>query len=477
MSLLLPIALPLLTAVLIGLCGRLPTLRDGVMLLGGVTTAAVVWWFSGQAETRLALLDFGAGLSLVLASEPLGLLFSLVAGSLWPVTAVYAASYLRQAQAQHQTRFFVCLALSIAAAQLIALAGNLFTLFIGYELLTLATWPLVTHAGTDIARRGGRIYLGYLLPTSVALLLPAIIVVQQVAGSTDFVPGGLLQQQGMGPLATGLLFAVFMLGIGKAALMPVHRWLPAAMVAPAPVSALLHAVAVVKAGVFCVLKVTIYIFGPEFLNLSGAAQPITWLAAFSLIAASLIALNADNLKQRLAYSTVSQLAYVSLAASLANAAALYGGSLQIIMHACGKITLFFCAGAIYAASKASRVSELDGLGRRMPLTFAAFALASLSIIGLPPLGGSWTKWWLLLGALEADALWIVAVLALSTLLNIGYLLPVVARGFLAGDGPWRWGEARWGMVIPLCLTALASLALFFWTPLAAPLARMSGLTP
>ncbi len=473
----LPIILPLLSAVLIALCGRWPNLRETVSVLGGIATAASALALQQSPEASLLLTDFGAGLSLLWTVEPLGLLFALVAGCLWPVTAVYAAGYLRGTDEKHQTRFFVCMAVSIAAAQCIALAGNLFTLFVGYEILSLATWPLVIHKGTDEARRGGRTYLAYLLPSSVALLLPAIIIVQQTVGSTAFTPGGLLRNSGFGPIGLGLLYAMFLFGIGKAALMPLHRWLPAAMVAPTPVSALLHAVAVVKAGVFCVLKITLYIFGIDVLDQTGASTPLIYVAAFSMIAASLVALHADNLKRRLAYSTVSQLAYVTLAASLASAAAVYGGSLQILMHAFGKITLFFCAGAIYVASHKTLVSELDGLGRQMPLTFAAFTLGALSIIGLPPLGGAWTKWWLMVGALDAGQAWLLGVLALSTLLNIAYLLPIPARAFLAGNGGWHWREAPWACVLPLSLTALASLALFFWMPLSKELATMSGVTP
>ncbi len=473
----LPILLPLLTAVLIGLSGRWPNLREAVSVLGGIATAASAIALQQMPEATLLLTDFGAGLSLYWATEPLGLLFSLVAGVLWPVTAIYAAGYLRGTQEKNQTRFFVFLALSIAGAQSIALAGNLFTLFVGYEILTLATYPLVAHKGNSTARAGGRTYLGYLLPTSVALLLPAILIVQHSAGTGNFTPGGILAHADIGPVGLGILYALFLFGIGKAALMPLHGWLPAAMVAPTPVSALLHAVAVVKAGVFCVLKITLYIFGLDLLSVSGSAMPIVYLAAFSMIAASLVAMHSDNLKRRLAYSTVSQLAYVSLAASLATAAAAYAGGLQILMHAFGKITLFFCAGAIYTAHHKTLVSELDGLGRQMPLTFAAFALGAISIIGLPPAGGAWTKWYLMVGALDAGQAWLLGVLTLSTLLNIAYLLPIPARAFLAGEGGWRWAEAPLACVLPLCATALISLGLFFWAPLSGALALAAGVKP
>ncbi|MGJ8668202.1 MAG: proton-conducting transporter transmembrane domain-containing protein [Oceanococcus sp.] len=472
-----PMLIPLIAALLIGLSGRWPNLREALSVVAGIATGVSVWLLHLSGGGQFLLTDFGGGMSLYWASEPLGLLFALVAGCLWPVTAVYAAGYLRGAKEKNQTRFFIFMAISIAAAQCIALAGNLFTLFVGYEIMTLATWPLVSHKGNADAQAGGRTYLAYLLPSSVALLLPAILIVQISTGTSVFTDGGVLESAGFGPMALGLLYALFVFGIGKAALMPMHGWLPAAMVAPTPVSALLHAVAVVKAGVFCVLKVTLYIFGLDTLSASGASEPIVWVAAFSMIAASLVALHADNLKRRLAYSTVSQLAYVTLAAALASAAAAYAGSLQILMHAFGKITLFFCAGAIYVAHKKTLVSQLDGLGRQMPLTFIAFTLGALSIIGLPPLGGSWTKWWLMIGALDAQHAWLLGVMALSTLLNIAYLLPIPARAFLAGDTRWQWAEAPLACLLPLCFTALVSLWLFFQIPMANSLMQMTGAQP
>ena len=267
------------------------------------------------------------------------------------------------------------------------------------------------------------------------------------------------------------LYALFLFGLGKAALMPFHRWLPAAMVAPTPVSALLHAVAVVKAGVFAVLKVSVMIFGLDNLDQTDASEIMQWVAGFTILMASIIALQQDNLKARLAYSTISQLSYIVLGATMATSLAAQGAGLHIVMHALGKITLFFCAGAIYVAHHKTLVSELDGLGRKMPWTFAAFGLASLSIIGIPPLGGTWSKWWLTLGALEAEQYWIVATLAISSLLNIAYLLPIVARGFLrpsaepphAGapqDHGHHDGEAAATMVAPLMLTAVGCLAAF-----------------
>jgi multicomponent Na+:H+ antiporter subunit D len=271
-----------------------------------------------------------------------------------------------------------------------------------------------------------------------------------------------------------VLMALYLFGIGKAAVMPFHRWLPAAMVAPTPVSALLHAVAVVKAGVFAVLKVVIYVFGLELLQTTSASLWLAYVAAATIIIASLVAMSQDNLKLRLAYSTVSQLSYIVLGAMLATTAGVVGGAMHIAMHAFGKITLFFCAGAIMVASHKTEISEMQGLGRRMPFTFAAFFLASLSIIGLPPMGGAWSKWELTLGAAETGQAILVAILMVSSLLNVAYLIPVAARAFLPAprgsalggsnpaDAEWQIQEAPLFCLVPLCLTALGCVVLFFY---------------
>ena len=373
---------------------------------------------------------------------------------------------------KHQTRFYVCFALAIAAALGIAFAANVFTLFVFYELLTLITYPLVTHHGTDKAKKGGRTYLGLLVGTSVLFLLPALVFTWYVAGTTDFRPGGILAGKLEGLALAGLL-ALYMFGLGKAALMPFHRWLPAAMVAPTPVSALLHAVAVVKAGVFSVVKVVVYVFGLD--SLAGGAGWLVAVAGFTIVAASLVALNADNLKRRLAYSTISQLSYVVLAAALLAPLSVVGAALHIAAHALGKITLFFAAGAIYTAAHKTEVSQLDGIGRQMPWTMGAFAVGALSMIGLPPAAGFVSKWYMLSGAM-ASAHWpAVAVIVASTLLNAGYFLPILWRAFFrpvsAADAQHPHGEAPLPMVIALTLTAAGTLALFFRPDVPLALAR------
>ena len=356
------------------------------------------------------------------------MLFGLVASGLWIVNSIYSIGYMRANHEPRQTQFYVCFAIAIASAVAIAFAKNLFTLFLFYELLTLSTYPLVTHKGDAAARRGGRIYLLVLLGTSTLLLLPAIIATYAIAGTLDFTPGGILAGKIYGPVIAGLL-ALYVFGVGKAAVMPVHSWLPNAMIAPTPVSALLHAVAVVKAGVFTILKISIYIFGADFLAGSGEADPLIFVAAGTVILASLIAMTKDNLKARLAYSTISQLSYIVLGALVATRWSLLGGGMHIAMHAVGKITLFFCAGAIYTAAHRTLVSELPGLGRQMPFTFLAFTIGALSIIGLPPMGGLWSKWLLARGALDGGQLAIVAVFMVSSLLNISYLLSIPFKAF------------------------------------------------
>ena len=428
----LAVGLPLVGAVLVVALHRWPNLREAASLTtsGALLTVVLTLLPVVQAGGRpeASVVEVMAGLWMVFKVEPLGMLFALIAAGLWIVTTVYSIGYMRGHHEEEQTRFYVCFAVAISAAMGVAFAGNLLSLFIFYEVLTLSTYPLVTHHRTEAAKRGGRIYLGILLSTSVVFLLFAIIWTWYLAGTLDFRPGGILAGTAeKGTLA--VLLALFAFGTGKAALMPFHRWLPAAMVAPTPVSALLHAVAVVKVGVFTVMKIIVYVFGLELLTATGLSIWLMYVAAFTILAASLIALTKDNLKARLAYSTVSQLSYIVLGAALATSSGVLGGSMHIAMHAFGKITLFFCAGAIYVAAHKTEISDMDGIGRTMPITMTAFFIGSLSVIGLPPFGGAWSKWLLALGALEAEKAIFVAVLMISSLLNVAYLMSIVARAF------------------------------------------------
>ena len=467
--------LPVVGAVLVMLAGRWPNLRETISLVIATCTFGVVLTLLPEVldgkTPSFNLVQIFPEIWIGFRLEPLGMLFALVASGLWILTTAYAIGYMRGHHETNQTRFFTCFALAIFGALGVAFARNLVTLFLFYELLTISTYPLVTHAQNDAARRSGRIYLGILMSTSVLLLLLAVVWTWDVAGTTEFRPGGILEGRADPTTATVLLL-LFAFGTGKAALMPFHRWLPAAMVAPTPVSALLHAVAVVKAGVFTVMKVSVYIFGTDFLATVDSSRWLCWVAAFTILCASMVAFTKNNLKARLAYSTVSQLSYIVLGAMLATDLGVMGGSMHIAMHAVGKITLFFCAGAIMVASHRTEITDLNGLGKRMPFTFAAFTIGAVSVIGLPPTGGAWSKWYLALGTLEADQLLLMAVLMISSLLNIAYLLPVPARAFFMQPAPHDphdhhgehgdHGEAPLLCVVPLCITAVGCVALFFY---------------
>jgi multicomponent Na+:H+ antiporter subunit D len=448
---------------------RSPNIREAVTLSAGVILLVLVLILYRITAAGVAvsadLLEIIPGLSIYFKIEPLGMLFSLIGGFLWPITTIYSIGYMRGHKEENQTRFYGCFAVAISSVMGIAYAGNLFTLFIFYEVLTLSTYPLVAHAGTEKAKLGGRVYLGILLTTSILFLLLAIIGTWYIAGTVDFKPGGVFDETHA--FAAAVLLPLFVFGIGKAAIMPFHRWLPAAMVAPTPVSALLHAVAVVKAGVFSVLKVCTYIFGFDMLNRLPTTEFLLYLAGASVIIASLVAMKQDNLKARLAYSTVSQLSYITVGALLANSAGALGGAMHIGMHAFGKITLFFCAGAIMVAAHKTEISAMRGLGRKMPITMAAFFIGSLSIIGLPPGGGTWSKWYLMIGTIEADKLILMVVLMVSSLLNIAYLLPIPLRAFLSGDGieqdrPFQLKEAPLPCLLAIGVTALGCVVLFFY---------------
>ena len=475
------LAVPLLGAALIALAGRAPRLREtatlatAVALLACVLTLLPVVLAGGRPEA--VLFELLPGLQIAMRAEPLGMLFALLASGLWIVNSIYSIGYMRGNQELRQTRFYICFALALAATIGIAFAASLFTLFLFYEALTLVTYPLVTHHGSDAARRGGRVYLGLLLSTSTVFLLPALVFVWFLAGTTDFTPGGLLAGR-LGHNELAALLAITVFGIGKAALMPFHRWLPAAMVAPTPVSALLHAVAVVKAGVFSVVKVIVYIFGIDNLAAAGIGGAADWLivvAGFTIVAASVVALSADNLKRRLAYSTVSQLAYIVMSAALLLPLSVIGAVLHIAAHAVGKITLFFAAGSIYTAAHKTEVSQLDGIGRRMPWTMGAFTIGALSMIGLPPAAGFVSKWYMLSGAMAAQHWLAVLVIVGSTLLNAAYFLPIVYRAFFvapaADTHDHAHGEAPLPMVIALTLTAAATVLLFFLPEVPLALAR------
>ncbi|WP_068546983.1 monovalent cation/H+ antiporter subunit D family protein [Thalassotalea crassostreae] len=428
----LAIIIPLVSTFAIVATGKYPNIRESVTIITClILIFLVVSLYQGLSAGEAIDVfwwELLPGLNISFSIEPLGMLFALIASFLWLVTTCYAIGYMRSHNEKNQTRFYVCFAIAIGAVMGLAFSANLFTLFIFYEVLTLSTYPLVTHAGTEKAKQGGRIYLGILLTTSIVFFLFAIVSTWFVAGTLDFTLGGIFADD-VNKVVAGALLVLFIFGIGKAAIMPFHRWLPAAMVAPTPVSSLLHAVAVVKAGVFTVLKVCVFIFGLDLLAVLPTTQFLLYLAGASVLLASIVAMRQDNLKARLAYSTVSQLGYITIGALLATSSGVYGSSMHIAMHAFGKITLFFCAGAILVTLHKSKISEMRGIGYQMPLTMIAFFIASLSIIGVPPTGGTWSKWYLMMGTIETEQFVLMVILMLSSLLNIAYLLPIPFHAF------------------------------------------------
>jgi multicomponent Na+:H+ antiporter subunit D len=466
----LALLIPLFAAGAIKGVGRAPDVRETVTVFATlalvIVTGALMLRTGQGLAPSLKLVEPLPGIALAFRLEPLGALFAAMAAVLWAINSVFSIGYMRGRQEANQTRFYICFALAMAAVMGVAMAANLFTLFVFYEALTLATYPLVTHAadkngGDKAARDAGRIYLGVLVGASVTLLLPAIIAIQVFAGTTEFTAGGVLLGK-VGPALASILMLLVFFGTAKAALIPMHVWLPRAMVAPTPVSAMLHAVAVVKAGVFTLLKCSAYIFGPAVISTAPAAQWLLWIAAGTIVIASLVAMTKDELKARLAWSTVGQLAYIVSGALLPAWAGVVGGGLHMLTHAFGKITLFMCAGAIYVATGVQRVSQMRGLGRRMPIVFVCFAIGSLSVIGLPPAGGVWSKFLLVTASFGVNQPWTAWAMIASSLLSVAYLLPVaiMALAPTRDDAPVTGAGAAPLTVAPLVMTAAGTLALF-----------------
>ena len=402
------------------------------------------------------------GIELAFRVDAFGLLFASGASLLWILTSFYSIGYMRSLKEHAQTRYFACFALALSATVGVAFSANLFTLFLFYEGLTLVTYPLVAHKETAEARAGARKYVIYLLGAAKVFLVAAIILTYNVAGTLEFRKGGILpvEQITAQPLLLYLIFALFLFGFAKNALVPLHSWLPAAMVAPTPVSALLHAVAVVKTGVFSTLRVFLFIFGADAMLEIGADKLALGAASVTILVGSLLALGQDNLKARLAVSTVSQLSYIILGAALLNHSGVVGGIAHISNHAVSKITLFLCAGSIYVSTRKTNISQLSGLARRMPWTMAAFAVASLSVVGIPGTSGFVSKWYLALGSVELHSLTLLGVLLISSLLNAAYLGPVVYKAYFerAPETHEEIREVPW-MVAPLAISAAASLLL------------------
>jgi multicomponent Na+:H+ antiporter subunit D len=447
----------------------------GVLQFGLV--ASMIPEVQAGRTVHCVLFQILPGIELAFRVDAFGLLFALGASLLWIATSFYSIGYMRALEEHAQTRYFACFAVALSATLGVAFSANLFTLFLFYEALTLATYPLVGHKETAEARAGARKYVIYLLGAAKVFLLAAIILTYNVAGTLEFRPGGILPATALTaePTLLFVVFALFLFGFAKNAVMPLHSWLPAAMVAPTPVSALLHAVAVVKTGVFATLRVFLFVFGPEAMRDLGADRLALAVAAVTILGGALLALRQDNLKARLAFSTVSQLSYIILGAALLSASGILGGVAHLTIHAMSKITLFLCAGSIYVSTHKTEISQMAGLARRMPWTMAAFALASFSLVGLPPASGFVSKWYLALGSVEQGSVWLLSVLLASSLLTAAYLGPVVYTAYFeeAPDaGPQQEvREVPW-LVVPLVFSALGTLLLGLYPEPVLQLARM-----
>ena len=403
-----------------------------------------------------------------LRADSMSMIFALVASSLWTIAVYYSMGYMRGLKEHAQTRFNACFALAIFGAIGVAFSDNLFTMYLFYEIVSVCTYPLVAHHQDQEGYDGGRKYLVYLTATAKTFLLPAMILIYVLTGTLDFstdISTGIFPAD-VNKVLVIMLYIFCLFGFAKNGIMPFHHWLPGAMVAPTPVSALLHAVAVVKVRVFCTTRVMLYIFGVDTMAALNLGIPTAYFVGFTIIAASIIALSKDNLKARLAYSTVSQLSYIIMGVALLTVPGIQGGLIHIVNHGFSKITLFFCAGAIYVAAHKKNISEMEGLGKVMPYTFGAFAIASLSMIGAPPVAGFITKWNLLVGSIQAHQLGILLILLASTLLNAAYFLPVTYRAFFGSrpaDEPYTGiREAPLSMLIPILIACTISVIIGIW---------------
>jgi multicomponent Na+:H+ antiporter subunit D len=466
---LLALLVALSAAVLLMLSRKNPNIRELWSLIAAVAMFSII---ASMIPTILAgnkivfqIFNLLPGLSVTLRVDAFSMVFALVASSLWILAVFYSAGYMRSLNEHAQTRFNACFALSLFGAAGVAFSDNLLTLYLFYEIVSICTYPLVAHHQDKEGYEGARKYIIYLTTTAKGLLLPAMILIYVMTGSLDFADNintGIFPDDASSTLVT-VLYIFCILGFAKNGIMPFHHWLPGAMVAPTPVSALLHAVAVVKVGVFATTRVMLYVFGVDTMSELNLGIPTAYFVSFTILTASIIALTKDNLKARLAYSTISQLSYIILGVALLTPAAINGGLIHIANHAFAKITLFFCAGAIFVASNKIYISEMNGLGRVMPFTFAAFAIASLSMIGVPPVGGFVTKWQLLVGTMQMEThyIGIMLILMTSTMLNAAYFVPITYRAFFAkrpaGEPSQGIREAPLSMVIPIMVAALISV--------------------
>ena len=491
---------PAAASILILLSSKRPNLREAWTLIASLLQFTLVLSMApvitnGQRIECYLFREMLPHVHFGFRVDAFGLIFAITASFLWILVSIYSIGYMRALQEHAQTRYYFCFALAIFGAVGVALSGNLVTLFIFYEILTVSTYPLVAHEQSSEALFAGRKYLAYLLTAGV-FLLAAIAWTYSLAGTTDFTPGGILSSLSLLQSTLLVLFVLFLVGFAKAAYIPLHSWLPTAMIAPTPVSALLHAVAVVKAGVFGIVRIVCYIYGIDLMRDLGLGVMLSSFAAITMIGASLFAIAQDNLKKRLAYSTISQLSFIIFGVALLSPMGITGAMIHIPFHGFMKITLFLCAGSILVISGKKNISEMAGIGRAMPITMLAFTIGALGMCGAPPVAGFISKWYLGLGAIQSGHMVFLALLLVASLLDVVYFYPIIRAAFfekmpenevlkererkveLYHEKPWM-PEANRPLfifiIVPLGLTAIFSIMLCIFPNLfyLYPLAQMA----
>lgn len=461
--LLIPILLPLIGGVFVFQQKDEKT-RNRMTLGLTIVTAAAAVILCVLPEQSAKLMTIQGSLGLNLQSDSLAKFFMLIIAAIWIPVAIFAAHYLRHAGREQQFQGFYTMTLGTLMG--LALADNFVTLYTFFEMMSLLTVPMVLHNGTPAARRAGLKYLGYSV-FGAGMALAGYFFLSHYLLDQSFNGGGNLNLQ----LATEhrplllIVYLVMMIGFGaKAGMMPMQAWLPTAHpVAPAPASAVLSGV-ITKGGVLAIIRVTFYLFGPDFLHGSWAQYTLIGLALCTVFTGSMLAVKEKVLKKRLAYSTVSQVSYVLFGLLLLTPGGMRGALLQLVFHALAKDVLFLAAGAIIIAANFTQVDQLVGIGKRMPRTMVCFSAAALSIIGIPPMSGFISKWYLGLASLGCESRVIaylgVGALILSALMTAGYLLPIVVRGFFPGKDVFvERREVGPQMTVPMM--ALCAAALLF----------------
>ncbi len=460
------VIIPSAVALLILSAAKRPNLRESWTFLGSVALCYTVLSISPFVLKHGPIQFIGFNLlpniDFAFKADALGLIFATTSSCLWILVSIYSIGYMRSLKEHAQTRFYFSFALALVGAMGIAFASNLVTMFVFYEILTISTYPLVAHEESPEAIAAGHKYLAYLLTGGVFFLL-AILVTYSLVGTTDFSHQGILKPAlgSTSKLTLQIVFFFFLLGFAKAAWMPVHAWLPSAMVAPTPVSALLHAVAVVKAGVFGIIRIVFYLYGPDLMHELGLGLTLACIASFTIIVANLYAIGQDNLKRLLAYSTINQLSFIILGAAMLSPKAAIAAMIHIAFHGFMKITLFLCAGAIMVVTGIKQISRLAGIGRAMPITMTAFAVTAFGMCSIPPVAGFISKWYFCLGTIQADRIAFLLVAITASILDLVYFFPVVRTAFFDRAAEVKEKETARPlylfMIIPLSITGIFSI--------------------